>query len=151
MGFDDLRRVRPEDVVTFKGRRLAERISVETVADDVMGCGAVCKWGVQNKHLLMNPFASMAPRPAKRGETARDGFTDDEAAAILQAARGATGWRRWLPWLLCFTGARISEIVELRRKDVRQEAGVWILDIRPTAARAGKNATFQRMLPSIPA
>ncbi|MBC4015783.1 DUF6538 domain-containing protein [Siccirubricoccus deserti] len=150
LGFDDLRRVRPEDVVTFKGRRLAERISVETVADDVMGCGAVCKWGVQNKHLLMNPFASMAPRPAKRGETARDGFTDDEAAAILQAARGATGWRRWLPWLLCFTGARISEIVELRRKDVRQEAGVWILDIRPTAARAGKNATFQRMLPLHP-
>jgi integrase len=58
---------------------------------------------------------------------------------------------RWLPWLLCFTGARISEIVELRRKDVREEAGVWILDIVPTAARQGKNKTFQRMIPLHPA
>jgi integrase len=56
-----------------------------------------------------------------------------------------------MPWLLCFTGARIDEIAELQRKHVRREAGVWILDICPTAQRRGKNATFQRMLPVHPA
>ena len=41
--------------------------------------------------------------------------------------------KRWVPWLCAYTGARVGEIVQLRKKDVRHEAGVWIITITPEA------------------
>ncbi len=151
LGIDDLRKVTPDGVIAFKTARLNEGTKPKTVAHDVLACGAVCKWAVTNKLLERNPFSGLAPRVGRQTLSTRDGYDDKEAACILGAARAATGALRWLPWLLCFTGARIEELAGLRRRDVRQEQEVWILDIVPTAARQGKNATFQRMIPLHPA
>lgn len=151
LGFDDVRRVTPEDVARFKEARLAAGRDPGTVADEVLAAGAVCRWAVKNRKLTDNPFAGMAPKVNRRGPAPRDPYSDEEAKRILVAARQETGALRWLPWLLCFTGARLGELAELRRGDVRKEAGVTILDIRPTEARAGKNDTMQRMIPLHPA
>lgn len=151
LGFDDLRRVTTDDVVRFKSARLAEGRDPGTVADDVLAAGTVCKWAVENRMLPGNPFAGLAPKVNRRGPARRTPYGDDEAARILTAARGETGWLRWLPWLICFTGARISEVAEMRRRDVRRDSGVDILDFLPLANRAGKNGTFQRMVPLHPA
>lgn len=151
LGFDDLRRVTPDHVIQFKEARLKEGKDPGTVADDVLGMGAVCNWAVKNRKLAANPFTGLAPKENRRGEPARHPYDDDEARRILLAARKEDGWMRWLPWLLCFTGARISELAELRRRDVRERDGVMVLDIAPTAARAGKNAIAQRMIPLHPA
>ncbi len=147
----DVRRWTPEDVAKFKQVRLKAGRDPKTIADDVLAGGAVCRWAVTNRLLDVNPFAGMAPKVNRRGEPARDPYDDEDTKRILTAARHETGWLRWGPWLLAFTGARVGEIAELRRRDVRREAGVWILDVRPTAQREGKNETFQRMLPLHPA
>ena len=152
LGFDDVKRITRDDVVRFKEVRLtAEGRSVGTVEDDVRAAGTVCKWAVANTRLSGNPFDGLAPKAKRRGPAPRAPFDDDEAKRILTAARQASGALRWLPWLLCFTGARIGELAELRRRDVRNEGGVPILDICPTDARAGKNETMQRMIPLHPA
>ncbi|RVT91686.1 hypothetical protein EOD42_20380 [Rhodovarius crocodyli] len=152
LGFDDVRRVSPQDVVTFKQARLAEGTSVKTLSDDILAAGAVSAWAVKNRILTDNPFKGLAPAQVKRGEASRQGYSDEEARRILAASRVETNpLLRWTPWLMAFTGARISELVEMKRGHVKQEAGVAILDIRPTKDREGKNATFQRMLPLHPA
>jgi integrase len=151
LGFDDVRRITADDVVRFKEARSAEKRSAKTIADDVLSAGAVLRWAVKNRKVTDNPFAGMAPKVKRRGEAPRDPYSDDDAKRILIAARHETGALRWLPWLLCFTGARLGELAELRRCDVRQDSGVTILDIRPTEARAGKNETMQRMIPLHPA
>jgi site-specific recombinase XerC len=69
--FDDVRRIRVDDVVTFKEARLAAGINPGTLADDIVACGAVCKWGVKNRKLTSNPFAGTAPK-APRRSTADD-------------------------------------------------------------------------------
>ncbi len=151
LGFDDLRRITPDDVVRFKRHRLeVEKRDTGTVEDDIRSAGTVCKWGVKNRLLASNPFDGLAPK-AVRKLAARLPYDDDDARRILTAARAETGWLRWGPWLLCFTGARIGELAELRRGDVREEHGVAFLDIRPHEARPGKNATMQRMIPLHPA
>jgi integrase len=38
-------------------------------------------------------------------------------------------WRKWIPLVCMFTGARIGEIAQLRVGDVRQEHGVWMIHI----------------------
>lgn len=151
LGFDDVRRITADDVVKFKEARHAEKRSAKTIADDVLNAGAVFRWAVQNRKVTSNPFPGMAPKVKRTGPAPRAPYDDDDAKRILTAARRETGALRWLPWLLCFTGARLGELAELRRGDVREEAGVMILDIRPTEARAGKNETMQRMIPLHPA
>ncbi|MBP0465866.1 hypothetical protein J5Y09_18210 [Roseomonas sp. PWR1] len=151
LGFDDVRRITVADVVRFKEARLAEGKDVGTVADDVLSAGAVFRWAVRNGKVSDNPCAQMAPKVNRRGPAPRAPYDDEEAARILTAARQESGALRWLPWLLCFTGARIGELAELRRCAVQRERDVPFLDIRPTETRAGKNATMQRMVPLHPA
>lgn len=151
LGFDDVQRITADDVVRFKEARLAEGKDPGTVADDVLNAGAVFRWAAKNRKVAGNPFAGMAPKVKRRGPAPREPYSDDDARRILTAARKETGALRWLPWLLCFTGARLGELAELRRRDVREDSGVPILDIRPTEARAGKNETMQRMIPLHPA
>jgi integrase len=150
-GETDLRRLTPEAVAEFKQQRLAQGRNPGTVADEIITCGSLCQWGLKNRLLTSNPFDGMAPKVSRRGPPPRAPYDDADAARILTAARAESGWLRWVPWLLAFTGARLSEIVDLRRQDVRQEAGVWIVDVVPTDDRAGKNATAQRMIPLHPA
>lgn len=38
-------------------------------------------------------------------------------------------WRKWILLACMFTGARLGEIAQLRVGDVRQERGVWLVDI----------------------
>ncbi|HEY8613055.1 MAG TPA: DUF6538 domain-containing protein, partial [Roseomonas sp.] len=123
LGFDDLHQLTKEDVVTFKAARLGAGRTPGTVADEIISLGTVCKWGVANGKLEANLFAGLAPRVARRGPPSRTPYTDQEAATILNAARAGKGWRRWLPWLLAFSGARLSEVADLRRQDVRQDSG----------------------------
>jgi len=151
VGADDARKVTKDAVVAFKTARLAAGLNAGTVADNILGAGSVFGWAVRNGLLPSNPFAEMAPRPTGRGEAPRDGYDDDDARRVLEASRKEAGWLRWFPWLLCFTGMRLNEAADMRRRDIREESGVWIFDLVPTAARAGKNRSFQRMIPLHPA
>ena len=150
-GRKDVREITKADVTDFKVKRLALGRDPKTVENDIRTADAVLNWGVRNDIVPANPFAGMAPRPQPILGGSRDGYSDDQAARILTAARKETGWRRWVPWLLCFSGARIADILQLRRQDIRQEAGVWILNIRADVVRRVKNANAWRLLPIHPA
>jgi integrase len=65
---------------------------------------------------------------------------DHEIATILKAASVITdtsnpgrAMRRWVPWLLAYTGARPGEITQLRGQDVKQIDGIWCLNLTPEA------------------
>lgn len=54
-------------------------------------------------------------------------FADD--AEHKPGNHHADDWRKWIPLVCMFTGARIGEIAQLRIGDVRQEHGVWFVYI----------------------
>jgi integrase len=151
LGFDDARRITEDDAIRFKEARLKEGRDPGTVQDDILAAGAVCSWAVKNKKLVRNPFEGIAPKAPTKAEPPRAPYNNDEAKCILTAAREETGWLRWAPWILALTGARIAEIAELRRGDVREEAGALIFDLVPTKTRPLKTRDAQRMLPLHPA
>ena len=83
---------------------------------------------------------------AKPGERIR-GYTDEEAKTILSATlQEKDALRRWAPWLCAYTGARVSEVCQLRVEDVQQRNGLWHLHF---AAEAGslKNTNSERAVP----
>jgi integrase len=81
--------------------------------------------------------------PAKRG------FTTAEAEKVLSAALEQTmPMRRWVPWLMAYSGARAGEVLQLRKEDVRQDPDtcIWLMDFAPGAGRV-KNKSSRRIVP----
>ena len=56
----------------------------------------------------------------------------------------------WLPLLAAYTGARREELAGLLRGSVRQQNGIWVVEIAANAERRIKNATSKRTLPLHP-
>jgi integrase len=55
----------------------------------------------------------------------------------------------WIPLLCVFEGTRLEEVADLRRKDVRNESGVWRMEIT-TEHRRSKNNSAKRAVPIHP-
>lgn len=149
LGHDDASRVSRDDVVRFKDHRLASTnqrngrpISPRTVKDtDLAGLKSVLGWARANGKIASNPAEGVSLQKL-RPRQPRRGFTELEAEAILSAAsRVAPGRehsetlsaKRWVPWLLAYTGARVGEVAQLRKVDVKRIGEHWTLTITPEA------------------
>lgn len=157
LGHDEALRVTVEDVRRFKDHRLATRkpngqlLSPTTVKNsDLAALKSVFGWGVSNGRLADNPATDVTVARVSKVRLREREFTPEEARRLLKAAsateRGKElaqthAAKRWIPWVLAFTGARVGEIAQLRRQDLRKEAveghpkGVWVLRITPEAGR----------------
>lgn len=144
LGHDNALKVTPQDVVRWKDRRLAEGISARTVANsDLTALKVIFGWAVTNHRLPANPATAIKLRIGRKTHERDKGFTDEEALSILNAAFNyvsgknehakTAAAKRWVPFLCAYTGARVGEMVQLRRQDVRREGKHWIATITPEA------------------
>jgi integrase len=150
LGHDEAGRVTAEDVLRFKDHRLSQvnprtgkALSAKTVKDsDLAGLKSVFAWALANRRIGSNPAAGISIKLGRKVRTRSRGFTGDEAMAVLTHAlrckRGSEraktfAAKRWVPWLCAYTGARVGEMVQLRKRDVRREEGHWIVTITPDA------------------
>ncbi|WP_018700334.1 tyrosine-type recombinase/integrase [Amorphus coralli] len=150
---EDAARVTPDDIIAFKDARLREinprsgkPISPKTVKDsDLAGLKSVFGWGVRNRRLDTNPVDGVTVKVTRVARMRTKSFTVAEAKAILGASLAhrragkespkMAAAKRWVPWLCAYTGARVGEIVQLCKVDVRQDEGGWHIRITPEAGR----------------
>jgi integrase len=140
---DDGSRVTPEDIVRFKDFRLATGTSAKTVKDsDLAGLKTIFGWAVMNRKMPINPAEGLIIKTSKPRKLRAKGFSDKEAALILNHAKNykaggeapkLAAAKRWVPWLCAFTGARVGEMLQLRKQDVRREGKHWVIRITPEA------------------
>jgi integrase len=148
---DDALRVMPADIITFKDHLLTppsngngKAIGPKTVKDSYLsGLKSVFNWAVTNRRLASNPASGITLKIAKRRKLRDSWFSQQEIAAILSASAALSrgqkekpqryAVKRWVPWLCAYTGARVGEIVQLRKQDVRREGDHWIVTITPEA------------------
>ncbi|MBJ3777132.1 tyrosine-type recombinase/integrase [Acuticoccus mangrovi] len=145
LGHEDALRVTRADIVAFKDQRLAAGVSIKTVKDGALAAlKSVFGWAKANGRLAENPAEGVSVRLGRPKDQVRPkGFTEDEVRRILSNATFHTpgerekpktaAARRWVPWLLAFTGARVGEIGQLRRCDVFRQADRWVIRITPEA------------------
>lgn len=146
---DDARRLTAEEVIAWRDAKL-ETLSPKTVKDVwLASLKSVLSDAVADRLLPTNVAKGVKVRMYASPVLREKGFTDAEAMAILKRCREykpahrdnpanresehVTAAKRWGPWLCAFTGARVTEILQLRKADVRSVDDVRYLHITPEA------------------
>jgi integrase len=148
LGHDDAGAVATEDIIRWKDSMIEGGLAAKTVRDGkIAPIRAVLQWAVDNRRISANPTAGVAINArTKPGKKIR-GFEESEALLILTAAaKSADAAKRWIPWLCAYSGARVSEISQLRKMDVIQTDGIWCIQIVADAGSV-KNANSERIVP----
>ena len=149
IGHDNASRVTPEDVIRFKDARLKAGVSPKTIKDsDLAGLKTVFEWATVNRKMATNPAEGITLKIGKSKKLRSKGFDDGEALAILRhashyKAKGENAKlahaKRWLPWLCAFTGARVGEMLQLRKEDLRRDGEHWVIRVTPDAGTVKTN------------
>lgn len=139
---DDLKAITPQDIIRYKDWRL-QQVSPKTVkAGDMAAIKSVFKWAVGDFYMTSNPAEKVVVKLGKKVKTRERDFTVEETKVLLEAALSvdvSSGnltklAQRWVPWLCAYSGARVGEVVQLRKDDIRMEpGGVWVMRITPEA------------------
>jgi integrase len=155
VGHDNAAAVTDMDVIGWKDALVASGLGPKTIKNHLMVVKTLFNFAKQNKRVAINVAADVSFRAHIDPRTKRLGYTDDDARRILIAARSETEPHlRWVPWLACFTGARLEEIVGAAVEDVEPIEGIPCLHIRLDNRddRASlKNENSERTLPLHPA
>jgi integrase len=142
LGHDDITRVSALDVIAYKDMRVASGIAPKTInGSDLCALNVFFKWAVVQKTIADNPAKDVSVKKAKKIITREAYLSKAEAAVLLNASlatqRGAREsfqrWagRRWAPWLMAYSGARVGEILQLSKGNVLFEGGIPFIRLTP--------------------
>ncbi|TSD88917.1 tyrosine-type recombinase/integrase [Mycobacterium sp. KBS0706] len=130
-----------DDVVSWKTGLQAAGRKPSTIGTYMTRVKTVLTHAVGEGLIPGNPFAGVRKPAAKAKKgTGRRPFTDAEAVTLLTAARSRPGYLRWVPWLMAFTGARVSEVSQPMVSDLREQDGVHYLVVTEDQSE-GEEAT----------
>lgn len=160
VGHREALRITKADAVRWKESMQAQPKppSPLTIRNDFSEMSAIWRNAIRNGRVPegCNPFYGISPPKPKSRAPKRRPFTKDEAVTILRAAREKTGYMRWVPWVCCLTGARLSEICQGTTEDIAEVDGVVVLSITDegdddeAGVRSLKNEGSRRQVPIHP-
>lgn len=145
----DANRITKADLLGWRDK-LIDELSAKTVNDIYLSAiRSLFAWAVENDRLPENVALSVKQPKARKVYNRERGYTDTEAKKVLRASRTynpkpdefgniresekAADLKRWVPIICAFTGARVSEITQLRKEDFRKVDGRLVIRITPDA------------------
>jgi len=135
-GINDLTELTREHVETWithlrdkeKGPK-GEPLAPNTVKSNLDFLRILSNFAIEKDYLTENPTAKVkfSAKPKIKVRS----YTNAEARLVLeQARREVIAYRRWLPWLCCFTGSRLEEPAGAMVRDIEKVGPFWVLNIR---------------------
>ncbi|WP_241666685.1 tyrosine-type recombinase/integrase [Stutzerimonas nosocomialis] len=85
----------------------------------------------------------------KGADSSREALSPEQVAELMAKAQRADSWVRWSVSLAALTGARIGELHQLTKEDVRQVGDVWVIDINSREGKTLKNRYSARLVPLV--
>jgi integrase len=125
-----------QQAITVPGLK---KISAKTVNSYIDTFRRFWDWAERHGHAPNKLFDGMKVKKAKHGDEGRKAYTPAQTAKMHTALTGnAPGLVRkddfkWGALLGLYTGARLREIAQLDMGDIRQEGGIWYIDINADA------------------
>ncbi len=97
-----------------------QRISGSTLNAYLINLSATMNWAVREEWIARNPAGGVVVKSSP--VVKRRGFSPEELLALfdhLKLYSSQEAWKWWVPAMGLYTGARLNEILQLRRSDVR--------------------------------
>lgn len=155
VSFDDLRRLTRKHIEGWVELLMktevvpGKKMAPMTVQQHLIQLKALANFAVRREMIAISPAEKITY--SARPEVKVRAFTDAEARVVLEAVRcEATDYKRWLPWVCCFTGCRLDEPAGAAVTDVEQIGVYWVLNIRLDHRHEGaslKNESSRRKVP----
>jgi integrase len=124
---DDALAVESKDLRRWRDHLKSLGRSAKTINDDCVGVVlTVFRAAAREEIIPSYPFEGGGfTIKEDSGKSKRRPYEDGEAAQVLSAARREDAAAlRWLPWVMAYTGARVGEVAQLRREDVKAREGI---------------------------
>ena len=153
---DDAKKVAKQDVIAWRND-LGQKLSASTISKvHLTAIKSVFEWAVREDRLAHNPAKGVRQEVVRQAHGREKGYTLSEATAILKLAAEyvptpynggsprelpqTSAAKRWVPFLMAYSGARVAELTQLRKGDIRQESGIYVMRITPEAGTVKTNA-----------
>ena len=110
-----------------------ERLSPRSVNAYQQAARSLFKWAHEHDLIPANPGIVLSD--VKTKGTAREErlpFSDEDLKlyfAELRKERQEEPCLFWIAAIMAYTGCRLGEVAQLRKDDLRQEQGIWVIDI----------------------
>ncbi len=152
VGHDDALRLTSDNLLAWKSSMIEAGLASKTIRDAKLApVRTILRWAVENRRLPANPAERIGMGVKVRAGEGKRSFTDEEARVILRAAlKQEDPVLRWVPWVCAYSGARLSEVCQLRAEDVQEIEGVWSIRFDPEAGPL-KTLSSERAVPIHPA
>lgn len=146
LGDLDLKTHTREDMKSLRAKLLEDR-KPSTVRKILTRLSTVMDWGVNNDYLTKALTDGL--KPTKGADSAREAFSQSQVKVLMDYAKSLPGdtWQRWALSLGVITGARIEELRQLTKADVKQVGGVWVIDINRNDGKTAKTKNALRVIP----
>jgi integrase len=140
-----------------RDRPALPRLSKGTINRHLEALAAIFSWAETQELVSFNPAHGIkAPAFAVPEKDIRP-FKPAEIRSLLKVVDAEWGKpdrknrdRWWVVYIAVWSGARLAEICQLRKEDVRQERGVWLFDINNQHGKSLKNEASIRRIPIHP-
>lgn len=137
------------DARMYRDHRLASGVASTTVAREINAIKAILTKAIRELSLgIPNEFAGIEIPKANKNVKDREPYTTDEIRLIASEALKVNDEQRRIVIALAFTGARLAEMVGLRKQDLDlKKRSIYI---RPHDGRSLKNEQSSREIPLLP-
>jgi len=129
-------------------------LSATTMKNKATLLTMVFRWLYKHEYVKNNPAHDLLPnsRRVAKQVIPREAFTSDDISLIFEKLvnrqRSKRVDRYWYTMIAAYTGMRIGEIAQLQRDNLKQDGGIWYLDIE--AVVEVKNEPSRRQIPVHP-
>lgn len=124
-----------------------ERLSPKTQNDYYTHIKSLWKWAAENDYIDKSPAVVLKDVDETVAWDQRPAFTDGQLEAYFGVLKTESDpATRWVPRLMLFAGLRTEEAAKLVPEDVREEQGVYVLDVNRKHGRL-KTENADRLVP----
>jgi integrase len=127
-------------------------ISIASVNKYLRRVSSLFHWGKRHGYIHENPFNGLGLKEHRMAYLQRERFRYDELKKLFDPEHHSPekfkhSYCYWLPWLGLYTGARLEELCQLHLPDIRQEGGIWVIDINGKDEKRMKTPAAERLVP----
>ncbi|MCA0893861.1 DUF6538 domain-containing protein [Microbulbifer agarilyticus] len=145
----DIKALSLEEQIAWAEKNDEKRVALNTVKKDVRLFQSLFSIAVEHHYIGENPFTGSLKRVARKAaklSPKKTGYSDADLKRVfcsdlfrykfepvrkIDTDYGLSLF--WVPLICYYTGARLNEVAQLHLSDVKQEEGVWCIDINPNS------------------